>query len=81
MTLSGKAIACPRCEELSDKLEQISRWCRAYPLDIFPEPDLKKAAQVLKDNGITLASVSAYAMRHVLLGIQDIIGTEQEEAK
>jgi hypothetical protein len=62
-----------RNEELETKLHRIDNWCKAYPLDIFPEPDLKKVAKVLKENGMTLGSVSAHAMRHVLKGIQDII--------
>ena len=53
-----------------DELIQRARdWCKAYPLAVFPEPDLKLAAKVLKDAGLTLDAVSASAMRHVLTGI------------
>lgn len=34
-------------EEDQEKLLQIERWCDAYPLKIFPEPDFDKAARVL----------------------------------
>lgn len=60
-------------KELRDKLHQIETWINAYPLEIFPEPDFKKAAEVLKQNGMTLDSISASNMRHVLNGIKDII--------
>lgn len=60
-------------ERLEDKLQKIKNWCEAYPLDIFPEPDFKKAAKVLKENGMTLDAISASNMRHVLNGIKKII--------
>ena len=58
------------CEE---RLEKIKRWCEAYPVDIFPQPDFKKAARILKENGISLGAISASNMRHVLDGIRRII--------
>jgi hypothetical protein len=60
-------------DALREKLSRIEQWCDAYPLDIFPEPDLKKARALLEAGGMTLDSVSAYAMRHVLKGIREII--------
>lgn len=57
----------------ADKLARIRRWCDAYPLDIFPEPDLKRAASLLKAGGLTLDAVSASMARHVLDGIRKII--------
>ena len=57
----------------NEKLFKIKRWCEAYPIDIFPEPDLKKADKVLKENGISLSAISAFSMRHVLKGVQKII--------
>ncbi len=59
--------------EAEDKIEKIAMYCEAYPLDIFPEPDLKRAARALKDNGMTLDAISASAARHVLNGIKAII--------
>ena len=68
-------------EERNDQLEgalyQIQTWINAYPLEVFPEPDLKKARQLLKTGGMTLDAISASNMRHVLKGIAKII----EEAK
>lgn len=63
-------------DELRDRLGDICQWCEAYPLDIFPEPDLHKARQLLEAGGITLDAVSASAMRHVLKGVLKIINKE-----
>ena len=60
-------------EEAIDRLRKIKTWCDAYPLEVFPEPDLKKAHKVLKENGMTLDAISAHNMRHVLSGIKYII--------
>lgn len=60
----------------SDKLDKIKSWCEAYPVKLFPEPDFDKAHKVLKDNGMTIDSIGASSMRHVLKGIKEIIGGE-----
>lgn len=60
-------------EPLEDKLDKIKAWCKAYPVTMFPKPDLKKAAKALKDNGMRLDDISASNMRHVLEGVQKII--------
>ena len=44
----------------------LTDWLSCYALDIFPEPDLAKAAEVLKANGMTIDSLSANMGRHVL---------------
>jgi hypothetical protein len=44
----------------------LDNWLSAYPLDVFPEPDLTKAAIALTQAGLTLDSVSADMARHVL---------------
>jgi hypothetical protein len=64
-------------DKAEDKLREIRNWCDAYPLQVFPEPDLALAKRLLKTGGITLDAVSASSMRHVLVGIKKIIdGTE-----
>lgn len=63
-------------EELQDKIHRIKTWINAYPLDVFPEPDFKKAHEILQQHGMTLDAISASNMRHVLNGIKDIIGHE-----
>lgn len=56
-------------ERLTDALRQIEQWAMAYPLDVFPEPDLKRAAELLKAGGISLDAVSASMARHVIEGV------------
>lgn len=58
---------------LANKLETIRRWCDAYPVEVFPEPDMRKAHELLKAGGMTLDAVSASNMRRVLDGIRTII--------
>lgn len=54
-------------------LQQIDTWIDAYPLEVFPEPDLKKARSLLEAGGMTLDAVSASGMRHVLKGLRGIV--------
>lgn len=61
-----------RVDELEEAFHRIAQWADAYPLDIFPEPDLKKAANLLKAGGITIDSVSAHVARHVIEGVGKI---------
>lgn len=63
-------------ERLTGILARIEAWCDAYPVAIFHEPDWAKAAQVLKENGMTLDAISASNMRHVLKGVHQIIKEE-----
>ena len=51
--------------ELREKIQEVKAWCEGYPVDIFPEPDLAKAKELLEQGGITLDSVSAYCMRYI----------------
>lgn len=63
-------------ERMSDSMHKIKNWTEAYPLQVFPEPDMKRAAEVLKDAGLTLDAISASSMRHVLNGVREIAGAE-----
>lgn len=58
--------------DLEEALLRIIQWSEAYPLDIFPEPDLKKARELLAVGGITLDAISAHCMRHVIQGVAKI---------
>lgn len=51
---------------VEDFLHELDGWERAYPLSVFPEPDMAKAAELLKAGGTTLDAVSASNMRHVV---------------
>ena len=57
----------------AEKLHQIRNWCDAYPLEVFPEPDFKKARRLLEAGGMTIDAISASNMRHVLRGVRRII--------
>jgi hypothetical protein len=52
--------------DIEDFLHELDGWERAYPLSAFPEPDLRKAAELLKAGGMTLDAISASNMRHVV---------------
>lgn len=56
---------------LEEFTEWVEQWAEAYPLDIFPEPDLKKVRAALEGVGITLDAVSASSMRHVITRVRD----------
>ena len=58
--------AANRIERLQDALIQVERWSHAYPVEIFPEPDLVLARKLLEAGGMTLDRVAADAMRHVV---------------
>jgi hypothetical protein len=61
-----------RIDDLEEALHHIVQWSEAYPLTIFPEPDLKRARELLEAGGITLDSISAHCMRHVVEGVGKI---------
>jgi hypothetical protein len=61
-----------RIEVLDAALRRIVQWSEAYPPDIFPEPDWKKAAALLNAGGITLDRISGSCMRHVVEGVGEI---------
>ena len=60
---------------LRDGHKEIIQWANAYPLSVFPEPDLEKAHELLQAEGMTLDAISANAMRHVLKGVVGIAET------
>lgn len=61
-----------REDRLAGALHQIDSWSRAYPLEVFPEPDLKRARDLLAAGGVTLDAISAHCMRHVVEGVGKI---------
>jgi hypothetical protein len=61
-----------RSDRMEEALHRIAQWADAYPLEVFPEPDLKKARMLLEDGGMTLDAISAHAMRHVITQVGDI---------
>jgi hypothetical protein len=65
-------MMCERCEQLEGALQSIVLWSEAYPLKVFPEPDLRKARQLLEAGGISLDRISAHCMRHAVVGVGEI---------
>lgn len=61
-----------RAARANEALDSIIRWADAYPLSVFPEPDLKRAHEVLTAAGMTLDAISASAMRHVISEVAKI---------
>lgn len=59
-------------ERCAEALQRIVDWADAYPLQVFPEPDLKRARELLEAGGMTLDAVSASSMRHCLKGVRGI---------
>ncbi len=53
-------------DALQEQVDRFFQWGKAYPVDVFPEPDFKKARAALEAAGISLDSVSASNMRHVI---------------
>lgn len=43
----------------------LTNWAAAYPITVFPEPDMAKVHALLQTEGMTLDAVSASNMRHV----------------
>jgi hypothetical protein len=72
-----------RNDDLLNALQRIVQWSEAYPLDIFPTPDLKKARDLLAAGGITLDAISAHCMRLVVEGVGKIaraaLGEQERE--
>ncbi len=62
-----------RNEKLEGALIAVLNWAQAYPIEVFPEPDMKFASQLLKAGGVTIDAISASAMRHLLKRITEII--------
>jgi hypothetical protein len=69
----AKLVADKEREHYDDLFAHIKGWCEAYPISVFPEPDFKKAHEVLKANGMTLDAISASNMKHVITQVQKMI--------
>ncbi len=61
-----------KVDRMEGALEHIDAWSQAYPLSAFPEPDLKRARELLEAGGQTLDAISASNMRHVVKGVGKI---------
>ena len=70
----------PDPDKMQEALQRIVQWSEAYPVKVFPEPDWKLAREALAVAGITLDSVSAGCMRHVVEGVGRIAREGLEES-
>lgn len=73
LELFAQLVAAAEREHYDDLFANIKNWCEAYPISVFPEPDFKKAHEVLKANGMTLDAISASNMKHVITQVQNMI--------
>jgi hypothetical protein len=54
-------------ERMADALRRIQSWCDAYPIEAFPEPDLKAIREKIGDSA--MSALHASWARHILKGI------------
>lgn len=59
-------------DEYEEALQRIAQWSDAYPLEVFPEPDFKKAHEALKTAGMTLDAISDSNIRYAVRGVGEI---------
>jgi len=71
--VNRRADQCDTLRTIANKIHRIQTWIDAYPLKIFPDPNFKRAHEILMGHGISLDSISASNMRHVLNGIKEIL--------
>ena len=60
-------------EKMLEALERIRNLADAYPIEVFPEPDMELAHETLKATGISLDAISALNMRYVLNQVKKIV--------
>lgn len=73
------SLCLTHARKLTDVLEEIDNWARAYSIDVFPEPDMKMVHEVLQAAGLSLDAVSASNMRYALNGVGEIARKALEE--
>jgi len=57
---------------LSTAMRQILQWCMAFPIEYFPEPDMKLVRELLSAGGVSLGAVTASSQRICLEGVGSI---------
>ena len=57
-----------RVELLEAALRRIVDWADACPIDVYPEPDYRRADELLTAGGMSLEIICACNMRHAVEG-------------
>lgn len=63
----------PRIQAMESALDELRQWVEAYPLSVFPEPDIHRAHQALQSAGITPDAVAASIIRSTLTRVREIL--------
>jgi hypothetical protein len=53
---------------MRDALWSIKQWCEAYPVEVFPEPDLAAIREKIGDSA--MSKLHASWVRHILSGVK-----------
>ena len=61
-----------------ERLYYIRAWLDAYPLEAFPDQDLKLADKVLKRHGISMGAMHGQWARHIVSGLRKIAGENEK---
>ena len=81
--LTARLESAESINRMEAALEAIDSWTKAYPLSVFPEPDLKLCRKLLEDGGQSFDALNASTMRHVIKGVEKIaregLGIEEQE--
>ena len=72
ISLPDARALCGHIDLLEQALRRIAAWAAAYPLEIFPEPDLIAARLALDKAGVSFDALNASTMRRVLSQIEKI---------
>ncbi len=65
--MTGDRLTDEEVAAMADALHHIRTWAHAYPIDIFPEPDLARCRLLLGD--AEMGKLHASWARHILAGI------------
>lgn len=69
-------VSNERIVELEESLQRIADWCAAYPLEVFPEPNLQADKELLGD--VEFTRLNVHSMRHVVEEIAKIAQPPKE---
>ncbi len=66
-------------QQVSEAIQKLTAWRdQAYPLEVFPEPDMQRARMLLAAGGVTMDTVGAHIMRFALSRVCEILADAQK---